>query len=155
MNEKVKQIFEILGLEPEEEFKIINSSSSFYKLNSNLKLFVTRDRERWYLSDFSIGDIISYGIIKFSQKPKLTNKDKIAIKFLKNCGFHYLVKSDIKDLLNALENMPDKVTVDDGRIVWVMNGDNYYFPINAFDMPISHKEPLYLDDFTEEDLKEN
>lgn len=154
MNEKVKQIFEILGVEPEEEFKI-NSLSVLYKFNVDLKLVFTDNNADWRISSLSIGDIISYGIIKTPQKPKLSNKDKVAIKFLKNCGFHYLVKSDIKDLLNALENMPDKVTVDDERIVWVMNGDNYYFPTNAFDMPISHKEPLCLDDFTDENLKED
>lgn len=154
--EKVKQICEILGVEPEEEFKI-NSSSSFYKLNIDLELFVTRDREHWYLSDFSIGNIISYGIIKIPQKPKLTNKDKISIKFLKNCGFHYVVyeKNKLFYIFHVFENEPKKNTIVTGDIVWTWRGADHFFPASIFDMVIDDQEPLCLDDFTEEDLKEN
>lgn len=154
MNEKAKQIFEILGLEPEEEFKI-NSSSSFYKLNSNLKLFVAGDRERWFLSDFSIGDIISYGIIKIPQKPRLTNKDKIAIKFLKNCGCHYIAR-DQDRLLCAYKDKPYKQNDEwdpHGLAMPLFGGGGE----KIFDLKISwtDAEPLCLDNFSEDDLKED
>lgn len=155
MNDKVKQIFEILGLEPEEEFKI-NGWDIHYKFDCSLKLFFMSDSNKWRPSAYTIADIIHYGIIKTPQKPKLSNKDKISIKFLKNCGFHYVVyeKDKLFYVFRVFENEPKKNTIVTGDIVWTWRGADHFFPASIFDMVIDDQEPLCLDDFTEEDLKE-
>lgn len=157
MNEKVKQIFEILGLEPEEEFKFRNNDSCLYKFDDKLYLYyLDRYDKDWRRSGIYIADIIKYGIIKIPQKPKLTNKDKVAIKLLKNCGWHYIVK-DKDGFLYVYKDKPYKQ--DD---MWAVAGFDYAplmgeFGENPFDFKISwtDAEPLCLDDFSDEELRED
>lgn len=157
MNEKVKQILEILGVEPEEEFKFRNNDSCLYKFDDKLCLYyLDRYDKDWRRSGIYIADIIKYGIIKIPQKPKLTNKDKIAIKFLKNCGCHYIAR-DQDRLLCAYKDKPYKQ--NDG---WDTHGLDS-MPLfggggeKIFDLKISwtDAEPLCLDNFSEDDLKED
>lgn len=158
MNEKVKQIFEVLGVESEEEFKLGKPSSTFhYKFDDELYLYYNDQiNEEWRASLTSIADIIKYGITKIPQKPKLTNKDKIAIKFLKNCGWHYIARDKDKSLC-AYKDKPSKQddewdVVEFGCMLLMVGARE-----NILDLKISWEdtEPLCLDDFTEDDLKEN
>lgn len=156
MNDKVKQIFEILGVEPEEEFKCDEFGDKLYKFNGELRLYYLSSIDNWVLSGYNVGDILGCRIIKIPQKPKLTNKDKIAIKFLKNCGFHYVVyeKNKFFDVIHAYENEPEKNTTVAGDIIWIGCGANCNFPINTFDIVIDDNEVFCLDKFSNEELKE-
>ena len=156
MNEKVKQIFGILGVEPEEEFKFRNGNPVIYKFDNDMNLLFKLSKG-WKLSDLDFSYVVKTKIEKISQKPKLTNKDKISIKFLKNCGFHYVVyeKNNFFYIFRVFENEPEKNTTAAGDIVWIGYGADHYFPANIFDMLIDYKEPLCLDNFSDEDLKED
>ena len=160
--EKVKQIFEILGLEPEEEFKLDKPfAGCHYKLDNELYLYYFDDKG-WHESGIHIADIIKYGIIKIPQKSKLTNKDKVAIKFLKNCGFHYVARD--KDMeLYAYSNKPYRESIA-GFNKWVITGgvctkvslfmqNNIFGSISWKDD--GHKSLFCLDDFTDKELKED
>lgn len=92
MNEKVKKVFELLGVEPNEEFEVVlkdNSKFSYkFKFDEDLQGYCFRDK--WRLEGDLLRFLLSgtYEIIKLPKKKKL--RDLTAEEFAKwkekNCG---------------------------------------------------------------------
>ena len=95
MNEKIKKVFDILGVEPNERFKIKyrennNIYDDIYFIKEDLNIYAeTKTTERW--TDLKIRDLLieHYEIIKL---PKVTEKEQLAIDYLKECGYNWLAK---------------------------------------------------------------
>jgi len=95
MNEKIKKVFDILGVEPNERFKIKyrennNIYDDIYFIKEDLNIYAeTKTTERW--TDLKIRDLLieHYEIIKL---PKITEKEQLAIDYLKECGYNWLAK---------------------------------------------------------------
>lgn len=90
-----KQIFEMLGVELGEEFKLNNGWS--YCLDKDLNLWYRNPdwtEGRFETADYSIKDILNgaYKIIKLQKKIAPTKKEQVAIDYARLCGYKYLAK---------------------------------------------------------------
>ena len=99
MNEITKEIFKYLNVLPDEIFRI-EGSTNYYKINENLKLFLsttnkTCDKKMWSLCGpyLTIGDLIT-GENKIKKIIKPTDTEKIAINYAKACGYNWLAKDE-------------------------------------------------------------
>ena len=74
MNEKVKKVFELLGVEPNEEFEVVlNDNNKFpYKLKFDENLQGYCFRNEWRFDECLLRFLLSgtYQIIKLSKEPK-------------------------------------------------------------------------------------
>lgn len=110
MNEKIKKVFDILGVEPNERFKIKyrknnNIYADIYFIKEDLNIYAeTKTTERW--TDLKIRDLLieHYEIIKL---PKVTEKEQLAIDYLKECGYKWIAK-DKDDKVFAFRTRPLK-----------------------------------------------
>lgn len=110
MNEKIKKVFDILGVEPNERFKIKyrgnnNIYDDIYFIKEDLTIYAeTKTTERW--TDLKIRDLLieHYEIIKL---PNFTEKEKLAIDYLKACGYKWIAK-DQDDKVYAYFDKPIK-----------------------------------------------
>lgn len=138
-----KQIFEMLGVEIGEEFKLSNGLR--YCLDKNLNLWY-RNPEwaegRFETADYSIKDILNaaYKIIKLPKKITPTKEEQTAIDYARLCGYKYLAK-DKDGRIYAFDNKPHKI-VEKGE--W-QNG----FKCLKIDIPVSFvlwedAEPYYI-----------
>lgn len=93
MNDNVKKVFEILGVEPNEKFRIRIEATGkeiidFYKIDENLNVFWLL--EEWRNSKIKIGDLLNgtYKIIKLPKKKKLRDLTEEEYKkwYKNNCG---------------------------------------------------------------------
>lgn len=103
MNNNVRKIFDMLGVEPNEEFGIknINDILCFYKIDENLNVFEVTVTTCWSRSNISLGDFLTekYKIVKLPKKKKLRDltleeyrkwKDKKCECECKECLFHFV-----------------------------------------------------------------
>ena len=96
MNENVKKVFEMLGLEPNEEFKIEGLNGK-YKLNSDLQILYLDNDICWFLSDYPIVMLLE-NPDKIIKQPKLS---EFEIAILKRClekGYVCIARDEGGDL---------------------------------------------------------
>ena len=92
MNENIRKVFDMLGIEPNEEFKVMLKDNSKldnkFKFDVDLQGYIFSDK--WYLLEDLLKLLLNgaYKIIKFSKKKKL--RDLTEDEFLNwkrnNCG---------------------------------------------------------------------
>ena len=120
MNEKVRKVFDLLGVEPNEEFKICDTNSSLaYRFNENFLLEV-KDEDDWNESTYQMADILR-GKIKIIKLPTLTGADKNAVRYLRDGGMKYVVR-DKDSLLWGFNDRPEKINNCD----WASGGKRMY-----------------------------
>lgn len=111
MTEKIKKIFDILNVEPYEEFRLKEAESDYtYRITKDLKFEYRRNNDGWMLQpDYNRIRIIQIltdeqTIIKI---PKPTKTEQIAIEYAKACGYNWIAR-DKNGYLNAFEEKPHR-----------------------------------------------
>lgn len=107
MTENVRKIFDILGVEPNEKFKIKYDGKIYdkYYIDKYLKLIVDKEN---FITSFTILDIIT-GNIEIIKIPKydFTEEEKNTLKGLKLLKFNYIVRNQVGQLV-AYTDEPEK-----------------------------------------------
>lgn len=145
-NERIDKVFDILGVEPFEEFFIADEEYAGvkYYIDYDLKIYAMRSD-----SDFGIeeerSDIIILDILKNKLKIqkiyKPTKKEQLAIDYAKALGCKWIAK-DREDSIYAFTEKPHKM-----ETVWDIENGKYY----VIQIPISFihwddEEPYYIGD---------
>lgn len=126
-----KKVFEMLGVEPDEEFKL--SNGLHYCLGKDLELWY-RNPEwtegRFESADYSIKHILNdtFQIIKLPKKITPTKEEQTAIDYAKLCGYKHLAK-DKDGTIYAFDNKPHK-NVEKGEWKNGFNRFRIYVPIS-------------------------
>lgn len=142
MADYTKQIFEMLGVEPEEEFSF-GKNKSVYKLDRKLNIMYFAGEKFVYVSDYTILDILR-GDLKIIKIPRPTAEEQLAIDYARACGFKWLAK-DKNKRLTAFKEKPKK-----GIKEWLNTTDDFNDWIELY-LPISFiswedEEPYYIGD---------
>ena len=106
MTEKARKIFDILGVEPDEEFKV---SDNNFKYSFDHKLGLEfYDGSEWHkVENADMYRQIINGYSRIIKIPKPTEEDKIVIAYAKLCGYKYIAK-DKSGAVHAYERKPTK-----------------------------------------------
>lgn len=141
MADYTKKIFEMLGVEPEEEFKLGRGHSLNYFFDKELKLrVVNRSGAKLISIDYTLQDILT-GKIKIVKIPRPTAEEQIAIDYARACGCKWIAKNK-NNIVFAFEGKPIK-----GIEYWILTNAKV-IPIGV---PISFihwedEEPFYIED---------
>lgn len=139
MADYTKQIFNMLGVEPEEEFKLGRGHSLNYFIDKELTLrVVNRSGAKLVSFDYKLQDILT-GKIKIVKIPHPTAEEQIAIDYARVCGLKWLAKNK-NNTVFAFEGKPIK-----GVEYWILTNAK----IASIDIPISFlswedEEPFYI-----------
>jgi hypothetical protein len=101
-----KEVFELLGVSPEEIFRIGNICSADYKITQDLKVYINHDRDYWTKSTLTIADFLS-GRVVICKKRILTEMEQLAIDYALACDCHWLAK-DQDEAIYAYKEKPEK-----------------------------------------------
>ena len=150
MADYTKQIFELLGVEPEEEFRIGGPhaiSKDIFKYNKNFELYY-KENNKWFSAvgksfhnEKSIFKILR-GEQKIVKIPHPTAEEQLAIDYARACGYKWLAKDEGDDCVYAYTQKPK---FNETTKCWECIGD-YGMPI---EIPISFirredEEPFYI-----------
>ena len=144
-----KQIFELLGVEPEEEFKIKGKNNALpysYKLSEKLETYsYDADEDRWrrLYTDEVLKDVLNdtYKIVKI---PRPTAEEQLAINYARACGCKWIAKDEDKTLAAFKEKLKK------GAKEWLNTTNDLDDWIELY-LPISFihwedEEPLFIGD---------
>lgn len=139
MADYTKQIFEMLGVEPEEEFSF-GKNKSVYKLDRKLNIMYFAGEKFVYVSDYTILDILR-GDLKIIKIPRPTAEEQLAIDYARACGMKWITTD--KYGTAAFEKKPVK-----GKYIWLHSEHGKCIKIH---LPISFlswedDEPFYIGD---------
>lgn len=143
--DRSKDVFKLLGLSPDEVFKVDSPCNGDYKITQDLKVYMNVDRDLWIKSVYTIADFLN-GTLDICKKPVLTEKEQFAINYARACGCHWLAK-DKDGSIYAYKGTPIK---SDGNGVWDYD-DGYSDCMLQIVLPISFlswedDEPYYIGD---------
>ena len=131
-------VFKLLGLSPDEVFRIDNFFNTDYKITQELNVYMYAGRECWLKSEYTIADFLN-GTLKIYKKPVPTEKEQLAIDYAKARGCKWIAK-DKDDLIYAFTEKPHKT-----RTVWnVENGEFYVINIPISFIHWDDEEPYYI-----------
>ena len=135
-----EDVFKLLGLSPDEVFKVGSLCNGDYKITQELKVYMNVDKERWIKSVYTIGDFLN-GTLDICKKPVPTEKEQLAIDYAKAIGCKWIAK-DKEDLIYAFTEKPHKMTT-----VWNAENKEHY----VINIPISFihwddEETYYIGD---------
>ena len=145
----IEKIFDILGVKPNEKFKLKDNTdftpqlrNNSYCLDNNLNLWYISNiniNEPLKQSKFSLQDIIM-NKVEIIKIPVITKEEQITIDYAKTCGYQWLAQ-DKDGTIFAYSDKPTKYNE-----IWRDNKD--YIKIA---MPISFiswndQEPYYIGD---------
>lgn len=149
MADYTKQIFDMFGVEPEEEFRLkfiggdqFIQTKGKYKLDKNLKTFWFNDNiGEWRRDLDAIFLAILNGTAQIIKIPHPTAKEQLAIDYARACGFKWIVTD--KYGTAAFEKKPVK-----GKYIWLHSEQGKCIEIH---IPISFlhwedEEPYYIGD---------
>ena len=141
MMDYIKQIFEMLGVEPYETFKIQGMKETFV-IDNDLNLLLTDERGHfaYYLS---ISEILR-GEYKIIKRIKPTAEEQLAIDYARACGCKWIAKDKNKTVA-AFKEKPQK-----GENGWINTTNNLDDWIELY-LPISFihwedEEPFFIGD---------
>ena len=106
MTEKARKIFDILGVEPDEEFKVSDNNFK-YRFDHNLGLEFYDGSEWHKVENADMYRKIITGETKIIKIPKPTEEDKIVIAYAKLCGYKYIAK-DASGAVHAFRTKPTR-----------------------------------------------
>lgn len=137
-----EDVFKLLGLSPNEVFKVKNLSGWDYKISQGLMVYVNVDKGHWIKSAHTIADFLN-GNLAICKKPIPTEAEQLAINYALACGYHWLAKDLGGDIYAYIEK-PQKKSVAG---IWDINGNS----MNKIELPISFlswedEEPYYIGD---------
>lgn len=145
----IKEIFEMLGIEPNEPFKIKEDTYKlYYKLTKELEVIVSQDidfkgkRFSGYYTFYSF----VFGEATIVKIPKITKKEQMAIDYARACGAKWLSK-DPGGNIYAYSKKPHRAK--DG-IWWPVEDEENCFEI-VMDLAFlsTMDEPYYIGDENE------
>lgn len=117
MNDNVRKVFDILGLEPNEKFKICGrgTSKTIYTIDEDL--FISADRE--YIYGSLLTGLLNghYKIIKLPKESKKKLRDLTSEEYYK-----WVLEKCYGECKNCIF---DKVKCGSGQDCWVNNKDFY------------------------------
>lgn len=158
MSNYANQIFDMLGVEPGEEFKIKGKNNVLpylYKLTEKLETYsYDADDDRWrrlYTGEI-LKDVLN-GTYKVVKIPRPTAEEQLAIDYARACGWKWMAKDKSKKVF-AFKNKPIKADPQtdyniSGGGIWIDEDDGGgWMPIG---IPISFlswedEEPYYIGD---------
>lgn len=144
-----KRIFEMLGVEPDEEFKIKGKNNALpylYKFTEKLETFsYDTDEDNWrrLYTDGILKDVLN-GTYKIVKIPRPTAEEQLAIDYARACGCKWIAKDKNKTVA-AFKEKPQKW--EKGWINTTNNLDNWielYLPISFIHW--EDEEPFYIGD---------
>lgn len=142
--DRINKVFEILGVKPNEYFKMIDAefneeSNGSYCIDDNLKLHCSALRDEYVERNSSNAIIID---ILRGEKiiiPAPTEKEQLAIDYARALGCKWIAK-DKEDLIYAFTEKPHKMTT-----VWnVKRGKHYVINIPISFIHWDDEEPYYI-----------
>lgn len=148
MTEKVKAVFGLLGVEPNEVFKIKDYDKEYdidYLIDGKLKVMYRGSRmDIWRMSLYTIVDFLEEKV-KIIKLPKLTEADKNAVRYLRYGGMKYVAR-DKENWLFGYEKKP--VRLETG---WSQLNDAKYKSVEVFDnlfqfVQWTDEEPFCIED---------
>ena len=139
-----EDVFKLLGLSPDEVFRIDDSFNKDYKITQGLKVYWDAGRECWVKSEYTIADFLN-GTLKICKKPVPTEMEQLAINYALACGYHWLAKDSDGDIY-AYAERPQKTFVG-----WAYKGKYSKGKILKIELPISFlswddEQPYYIGD---------
>ena len=149
-----EEIFKLLEIEPEAEFKLAetcnSTSGKVYKLTSSLVLLFRRQDEPetdFRPSCFNIRDILT-GIVTIVNSPCISLSEQIAINYAKICKYKWIAK-DADGKVNAFKTKPEKSSFNE-ESRWEGCGHRCYCSM-PIEVPMSFlswddEEPYYIGD---------
>jgi hypothetical protein len=151
MADYTKKIFEMLGVEPEEEFRLkFDGGDSFiqtkgkYKLDKSLRTLWFNDNIGEWRKDLDAMFLaILNGTAQIVKIPHPTAEEQLAIDYARACGFKWMAK-DEGGTIHAFEHKPVKSAESK---YWFSN--ELYSKFIAIGLPISFlswedEEPYYI-----------
>lgn len=142
--DRINKVFEILGVKPNEYFKMIDAefneeSNGSYCIDDNLKLHCSTLHNEYVERDSSNAIIIDILRGKKIIIPMPTEKEQLAIDYARALGCKWIAK-DKEDLLYAFTEKPHKMTT-----VWnVEKGKHYVINIPISFIHWEDEEPYYI-----------
>lgn len=140
-----KEIFKLLGISPNEIFKVKSSNEVDYKINEGLGILFLNEKGNWEDSQLSLVDFLK-GNVTIYKKPIPTEIEQIAINYALAYGCHWIAK-DSDGVIYAYKRKPHKSSYSD---MWDddVNDDKLMVEIK---LPISFlswedDEPYYIGD---------
>lgn len=135
-----EDVFKLLGLSPDEIFKVGSPCNNDYKITQDLRVYLNADRDRWIMSVYTIADFLN-GSLDICKKPVLTEKEQLAINYALACGHHWIAK-DSDGTIYAYTEKPQKKSTSG---MWFDNGNGMV----VIGLPISFlswedDEPYYI-----------
>lgn len=139
-----EDVFKLLGLSPDEVFKIKRFSGWDYKISQDLTVYVKVDKDRWTKGAYTIADFLN-GTLKIYKNPVPTEIEQLAINYALACGYHWLAKDSDGDIC-AYAEIPYKTLAG-----WAYKGNYAKGKILKIELPISFlswedEEPYYIGD---------
>lgn len=116
--DRSKDVFKLLGLSPDEVFKVGSLCNKDYKITQNLRVYMNVVRDHWIESVYTIADFLN-GTLDICKKPILTEKEQLAINYALACGHHWLAK-DSDGTIYAYTEKPQKESISG---MWDNNGN--------------------------------
>lgn len=154
MADYTKQIFDMLGVEPEKEFKLkfmggdqFIQTKGKYKFDKSLRTFWFNDNIGEWRRDLDAMFLaILNGTAQIVKIPHPTAEEQLAIDYARACGYKWLAKDEDKHVY-AYISKPQK---NNGHCVWAVNGssdeDALIIGIDIFFIRWEDEEPYYIGD---------
>lgn len=146
MTENVRKIFDIIGVKPNERFKVkcdYETYNDYYYINENLKFQIDKED---YVTSLTTLDVIR-GDIEIVKIPKyeFTKEEKIILKGFKQIGYNYIVR-DENGRLSLFYDKPHKIITvwncSDGKYTIIHTENNMFKSIKWED-----SEPFEIPNF--------
>lgn len=140
-----EEVFKLLGISPNEVFKVKSLNGVDYKINEGLGILFLNGQGKWEGSQLSLVDFLN-GNVTIYKKPIPTEIEQIAINYALAYGCHWIAK-DSDGIIYAYKRKPHKSRYSD---MWDddVNDDKLMVEIK---LPISFlswedNEPYYIGD---------
>ena len=105
-NNRVNEVFKLLGVLPEEIFKVNNIYSADYKIDKDLRLFIEHEDGQCTPSAYTIADFLN-GSLTICKPSIPTEMEQLAIDYALACDCHWLAK-DQDGAIYAYKEKPEK-----------------------------------------------
>ena len=146
MSENIQKIFDILGVEPNQKFKVkcdCEVYNDYYYIDENLKFRIDKED---YITSLTVLDVIR-GDIEI-KKIEFTKEENDALKGLKLLKFNYIARNETGELIAYTDKPEKNYTLS----VWQYQfGEITYVNPNMFkSVKWKDSEPFEISDFKDE-----
>lgn len=143
----IKYLFEMLGVEPKEEFKLKSRtgkiSDTLFKIDEDLAVFYS-DSGYWFMCEESYLHEILTGKLEIIKIPHPTAKEQLAIDYARACGCKWIAKDENNNIF-AYTEKPYKI--ESYTVCWyVCKGSVIEIKIPISFIHWEDDEPYYIDE---------